>query len=483
MGKGIAVLAALTWLAACGASSPAQTRTKVAQRATFECPRDKALAEEDAARVGPKALAQVWAVLEQVEQRECWVAAVRVAGYAGGPEAFARLQAHVESRAPLFARSEELHELQGAFIALGNLVRLNKNERATKLALSFLVESTDPLNWVKRSIDWDVDAVIRREIIDTITRSAVFALGLTGSDEGRQHLLAMALDDAQRRSHEFRFQTSESAISQVESLVNLQVLPPGRVVFALSHVLATMPADIEADLKDRAHRVQTQARTTWALEREWLETRRDRASFQHVVRQADSIADARLSGFHGQLDSLRQLLDTPEALKAIDEIAQLVFPEGPLELMGTDYPEQVERALTAMTVLERDRPEQVKVLRLAPHIATVVEAHEALRRALESGKQGAGFEKVIEARAALQNQLRVLIATAVARYPGWNERDGEQRNAVIGPLLDQSDQVESYLRRRVAVRDVNPDTGQEIAPLEDGRSEEEAAAQADSSRR
>lgn len=474
------VVCAAALLGACGGAPPPQ-KAKRHLRTTFECPRDKALSDEEALRIAPEALPQVWTVLEQVEQKECWAAAVRIAGFAGGPEAFARLQAYVESRAPLFARSEELVQLQNAFIALGHLVRLNKHERASKQALQYLVESTDPLNWVKRSIDWDVDAVIRREIIRTITRSAVVALGMTGDEEARSHLLAMALDAAERRAYDFRFQTSENAIDQVEALIKLQVLPPGRVVFALGHALGTLPAGLDADVQDRARRAHEQARRTWALEREWLETRRDREGFERLVRQADAVADARLSGFHGQLDSLRHLMDEPEAHRAIDEIGQLVFPEGPLELINTDYAEQVQRVLAAMERLQRERPEQVTRLRLQPHVATVIDAHLGLRRALESGKQGAGFEKVIQARADLQNQIRVLIATAVARYPGWTEGDQPMRDAVVGPLVEQSEQVESYLRRRVAVRDVNPDTGQELAPLEAGRSEEEQAAAAEPS--
>ncbi|MCA9559001.1 MAG: hypothetical protein KC583_10605, partial [Myxococcales bacterium] len=73
------VVCAAALLGACGGAPPPQ-KAKRHLRTTFECPRDKALSDEEALRIAPEALPQVWTVLEQVEQKECWAAAVRIAG-------------------------------------------------------------------------------------------------------------------------------------------------------------------------------------------------------------------------------------------------------------------------------------------------------------------------------------------------------------------------------------------------------------------
>ena len=476
--KGVAAL--LGWLLvggySCG-SAPPETKTEAQPPLTaggpglttaFECPRDRTLDPEAAQRFSEDAMPSVWEALEKAESRACWGSAIAVLGFAGGPESFARIQAFIEARAPLFALSEDVVVVQRAFMALGHLVRMSKHERSAEQALDYLVEASDPLNWVKRSIDWKLDAVIRRELIRTMTVAAVNALAITDRDDAKDRLTVMAADSAERRAMAFKFHVLNDAKDTVEDLVNLHVLPPGRVVFAMNVTLNDLKGSSDKPMRVFVERVRNQALRAWDEEQRWLAARRGEEGFLRAVREADEIADSRLNGFHGQLESLMHLIDAPKLRKSIEEIGEIVFPDGPHLVVSAEYAEQVGYVLAAMDRLREEHPKEVVTLKLANHVQTVTEAHLALQRALNSGQQGAGFESVIAARAALQRVVRVLVARAVSKHPGWNEGDRPERLKVLGPLLAQNMQVDNYLRRRRAVRDVNPETGQELAPLEEG---------------
>ena len=436
-------------------------------RDTFECPRDDSLSAEEAQKFTADAVPMVWEALERAESRTCWGSAIAVLGFTGGAESFARIQAFIEARAPLFALSEDFHVLQRAFLALGHLVRQKKHERSAEQALDYLVQSSEPLNWVKRSIDWKLDAVIRRELIRTMTMSSVDALALTNRTEARARLTSMAADAADRRSMAFKFQVLSKSGDTIEDLVNLHVLPPGRVVFAMTATLPELAKD-EQQLRAFVSRVRSQAQHTWDEEQRWLADLRGEERFLREIKLADEIADARLNGFHGQLESLMHLIDAPELRKAIEEISTIVFPDGPLRVVNAAHAEQVGYVLAAMDRLRAEHARDLTRLKLDHHVNTVTEAHLALQEALASGKRGAGFEQVIDARAKLQRLVRVLVATAVTRYPGWNKGDREKRLRLLKPLLGQNAEVDNYLRSRLAVRDVNPATGQELAPLAEG---------------
>ncbi len=460
----------------CGGGGP-ETQTEAqsglttggpAVRTSFECPRDRVLNPDEAQAYHHDAMPSVWESLEKAESRACWGSAIAVLGFAGGSESFARIQAFIEARAPLFALSEDVVVVQRAFMALGHLVKESKHERSSEQALAYLVEASDPLNWVKRSIDWKLDAVIRRELIRTMTVAAVSALAITGRDDANDRLMVMAADSADRRALAFKFHVLSKSKDTVEDLVNLHVLPPGRVVFAMTATLTELKDSPDKPMRVFVERVRNQALRTWDEEQKWLRSRRGEEGFLQAVRAADRIADARLNGFDGQLESLVHLIDDPELRKAIEEIKEVVFPDGPHIVVSAEYAEQVGYVLAAMNRLREEHAHEVVTLKLANHVDTVTEAHLALQRALNSGQRGAGFDAVISARAALQRVVRVLIARAVSKHPGWNEGDRPERMKVIGSLLVQNRQVDNYLRRRRPVRDVNPETGQELAPLEEG---------------
>lgn len=548
-------------IAACGSGPPPAPPPPVTR---FECPRDK-LIDDAAARQYPAAgLPSVWAVLEDREKTECWEAGLRIAGYAATDDAFARLRGFIEHRAQTFALSGDQFVLQRAVEAIGNVVRVSKDPTTAEQALEFLIEGSNPETWAKRSTKWPIDAVLRRELIRLLSRASVKALSVTERPEAYTTMRTLAVDAVDRRSLAFKFTAAGGKADRVEELINLHVLPPGRVAFAMDMILTSLRgrdygelrrlareaaiesgrcaeagrgaggcdslrdriqtvdfsgmacADLKAwgrdingktagcgewvrcealrrpieasvldrcddlrsrlrevqegcdDLRIRVRGVRDQARETFALEQEWLVAARGNEQYQQAVRAADAVADSRLSGFHGQLDSLRRLVDDVDGQAAIEAVSRVIFPRGPLEIIQMPYRDQVDHALAAMRILEQDYAAQLESLRLAPHVRVVVQAHEELLAALSSGQQGEGYQRVLDARARLQTRLRVLVAAIIDRVPGVSPPERRLRSLVLGPVMDQNAVVDNFMLRSEPIRDVDPETGQEIAPPEEG---------------
>lgn len=414
-------------------------------------------------------------VLNDEGRRKAWGEAMLEMGCIGTGDTFVRISTFIERRAPEMIFGEDLAILQQAFMALGVMMGQPRGPGNAKNAVDYLVTGTDPHTWEKRGGAWQLDAVMRRELVRTLTLTSVRGLSLSASEDARERLLALALDSADRRALRFKYQLTDAPQDAVAQLVNLHVLPPGRVAYAVTQVLKHVDGQEAApgatNLRPIVVNLRKKALETWRLERAWIEARRGEENFLRQVQRADETADARLSGLHGQLESLRQLLDAPKDRDAIDKIAEAMFPEGPLALINATPAEQVDRALAATAYVQKNLAAEVARLKLTDHVKVSREAHQQLDRALRLGQSGKGYELVIRRRAELQVLLRIFLARVIANFPGTARGIAKvqqsMRHPMLLPMIDQNTQVASYLKRLVPVRDVDPDTGQEVAPLVD----------------
>jgi hypothetical protein len=433
-------------------------------------------------------------VLNDESRRGGWGEALLELGCIGTGDAFVRISTFVERRAPEMIFGEDLAVLQQAFMALGVMMGQPRHPGNANNALAYLLGGTDPHTWEKRGGAWRLDAVMRRELVRTLTLTSVRALSLSAREDARERLLALALDSADRRALRFKYQLTDAPQDAVSQLVNLHVLPPGRVAYGVSQVLKHVESQdaspAATNLRPIVVKLRSKALETWKLERQWIEARRGEENFLRQVQRADETADARLSGLHGQLESLRQLLDAPKERDAIDKIAEAMFPEGPLTLINATPADQVDRALAATAYLQKNLSVEVAQLKLTDHVRVARAAHQALDRALRLGQSGKGYDLVIRRRAELQVLLRIFLARVIANFPGTNKGIAKvqqsMRHPMLLPVIDQNTQVASYLQRLVPVRDVDPDTGQEVAPLADegaAAAKERARALRDGDRR
>ncbi len=494
---GLRLVVAAVFVAGCGG---AQTDGGEGRYATLRCPDAAKWSDAELARLRPEALKSVETVLSRAEDQQCWLSAVKALGLMTGAEAVADLRAFIETGRVELAQPENRDVIQHVFFSLAQHARRDVTVPGSRQALKYLQESTDPATWEKRGINWQLDAVMRRELIRDLSGSAVVALteltvreGDTESSiEAREHLTGMALDASDRHAFSLKYLTTEETDADLQDLVSLHVLPPGRVLYATNRI-ASQLTDDEAEVKNLVLRVQELARITLEEERRWNLLRRGKADDQLRLEQANRIADQRLSGLHGQLDGLDRLRDEPAEQAAIDVVFDVMFPgtekrqpvvvddekdeaaaiaaaaEGGVQgLIQQPHPRQVALVLASIEALRRDHKAEMERLKLGPSIEVVEQAHLDLKRALESRDTRAGSDAVMRARSALQTGVRVLVATLIAHYPGARPGDAERRHELLRPLLVQNERVGDYFRSRQRLRDVDPKTGRELAPIEEG---------------
>lgn len=477
-------LALVPLLAACGGGN-----VEVTEKRQTAGPVECFQAGTAPIRSDTRRLPELRRVLNDEGRRKHWGQALIEMGCIGVGDTYVRITSFIDNQAPRMMFGEDMAILQQAFMALGVMGAQPREPANASKALDYLIEGTDPHTWEKRGGSWQLDAVMRRELVRTLTLASVRAMSLVSRESARDRLLALALDSADRRALRFKYQTTDQPQDAVAQLVNLHVLPPGRVAFGTSKIIKQLDAQdvppAHAKMRPIVTRLRNKAIATWKLERQWIEARRGEEDFLRQVQRADQTADARLSGLHGQLESLRQLLDAPTDLEAIDKIAEAMFPEGPLALINALPAKQVDRVIAATTYIKKNLGAELKRLKLVQHVSVTIDAHQALDRALRLGQSGKGYELVIQRRAELQTLLRVFVARVIARFPGAeyhaDEEETEEkhnrvarerveqsmRHPMLMPIIDQNAQVSSYLQRLVPVRDVDPDTGQEVAPLAD----------------
>ncbi len=461
---------------------------------SFVCPRDKNLEPKVAMRMQNSALKGIWTTLSNQEQKHCWASAALAAGYIGTPEVFPRLRNFVESRSAGLAMSEDLHIVEQIFMAMGTIVRQAKSKQNAMAAIDFLIEKTDTASLERMTVNWGLDAVVRRDLIRSMSMAAVSALAeiaaplpqttnkeLAAFQESNQRkaqerLKALAYESTSRTSYDYKSYDADENVMLIEGLFNIHALPPGRVVLAVQETLTdivkqggiknsgTSNEEREQILKAQLEKLRQRANECYESEIAWVKGRHGSDTFKQELALAEEIADSRLDGLNGHLESLRNLLDSPDQLQAIDEISEIVFPNGPIPLIKLTGQEQVTEVLKNIEELLDEHQDSITRLGIDAHIKVVRDAHEDLRRTLESGETGVGFDKVIHQRALLQNELHIYLANVITYYPTAN--DAAVRQRLTRAFFDQDDQISNSLRSLSIIRDIDPKTGLEFNPLD-----------------
>ncbi len=422
----------------------------------------------DLSRVSERALPGIWRVLEDNGRRRCWNEALMVAGHVGGPEAYIHLVGFIEARSASFALSEDMVYLQTAFQAVAQTARVERTQRSSAQAIDYLVESSEPSTWEKRAIDWELDAVMKRELVRVLTSSAVQAMGGLSHPRISDRLNLLAMEASDRNAYRFKYRDTDPSTDVAAYLINLHVIPPGRVAYGMLEAEVRLREMSGSAVRSDVQSLRELAQETFDKEQAWLAARRGEQAWLKAIADANALADVRLNGLHGQLRSLKDLLDTADAKQSIQRVEEVIFPEGPLPVIDSDFPDQVKFVLAACNTLTQRFGSELVALKLVNHVQVTREAHEALDKALRSGIGGQGFEEVLRARSRLQIALRVLVAKLISTYPGYDKADRARRDAILEPILNQDEQVAGYMKRRVQVRDVEPKSGQELDPLEEG---------------
>lgn len=462
----LAPLLALSW-AGCGSQPPPVDP----YRLRFDCAVHKDMTVGDSVRMRPAALDSTLQVLGDDQSHECWIPAIRILGHVGDERAVSSLIALISHYGAKMSTTWEIALVTEAFDSLGRLASKGVSskrgdEGVADQAMNWLLESTDPVQWTKRPMKW-TEGLRQRQLIGQLTKMAVRVLGRTDHRLARSQLRRMALAQAEHEAYQFTYDTSSVTATHPSGLFTLNPLPPGRMALAMEAVGRIDGSCAGVPLRDQARALELDARAAWGRERAWLNARKEQRTFVANVRKADAVADRRLGGFNLQLQSLFSLRDDDADHQALIEIKQALFPEGARTVARAPRDKQWAMILGRLDDLEKRHGAAVARLGLTDALAQVRAAHEDLRDALEIRWKGEPVEAVLAERRRLQLRLHRIVAGTLTCHGGESAADDRTRRQLLEPILAQHSQVSTYLRRQEPVRDLDPDTRQEVTPIEE----------------
>ena len=250
------------------------------------------------------------------------------------------------------------------------------------------------------------------------------------------------------------------------SLFSLYVLPTGRVRFCLS-VLRPLVVKLQDErLLERIGAASAQADETWRLEAAWARQRKLAGASRGRASKIDPSVDRLVTALSDTLQTpLRSLDETHPLRKLAQELIALCFPSGAFAVTSLPYDEELVMVEWILEQLDT-RSEDAATLGLTAYIAALSEILPQYRAELSEMKpKGMSYDDLQAARRKTHARLLRVVARIVDEW--GDDAHEETLYTLLTPVVFQNDQVAEYYRRRVAPKDVDPQTGEETAEVED----------------
>ena len=246
-------------------------------------------------------------------------------------------------------------------------------------------------------------------------------------------------------------------------ILSLIQLTPGRLELSVRLLRERLDANDSAVLEPFAAR----AAEAGAHASELAFRRRDerQASYKRPATELDHALDTTFRALHGQLDALSLLEQTAEPAARLRDV---VFPRGLAPTIRAAFAEEV--ALAKRVLAHAETPDGAADLDVLPGVratlSAVGRAAEALDAALarEEGPE-VTHAMTVEALKAANARLAELVMAVLAFHHGDGEEAAQRRATLLEPIAIQVEGVRASFRRRRAVTDVDPATG-EVLPAE-----------------
>jgi hypothetical protein len=184
----------------------------------------------------------------------------------------------------------------------------------------------------------------------------------------------------------------------------------------------------------------------------------------HARSPVDVQADRFVAGLESAATTFVRGLDASEAehQAAARFIAQ-AFPKGVSYITQAAYPEQLQRMRDLVAYCRKDGAAAVATLQLEVWVRKIDELipdYEAMLKA--QPPQTVRYAEVQSAQRKGHLLLRHLVLAILNARVGGSEEEAEAaRGRLLAPLTQQEEAVADRLRRHLAVRDVDPITGEE----------------------
>lgn len=251
-----------------------------------------------------------------------------------------------------------------------------------------------------------------------------------------------------------------------ESWIDLRRMPPGRRQWAFRQVGGRL-AESDTELRALCDAGAAAEAEQLAL---MLRFKGDQSAkdptrvWPRAVVDLDAALDRQVGHFQDFVRSMIGVFDGKPRGELWQRLSRATFPAGASYYTSQPYVEEAARVKTLLDELAKpDWAELTGEAIVRETLTALAETHG--RYAGEVAKfdqlDKVSWDKVKELDLANHRRLCVLVATIVARHAA----DGDVRARLLAPIAQQDQQVYEALRERRRVLDVDPATGDPIAPV------------------
>jgi hypothetical protein len=249
-------------------------------------------------------------------------------------------------------------------------------------------------------------------------------------------------------------------------LLNLYELSAGRRVFAANEVARRARALRLSTIESSAAQVAEQGREALSLETRWQEARATTVSTEAV--RVDKALDRTLGALHDVINAHRAgFSDDSPVRKSADALATRLFPDGAGAIVTLSFTEEVVRTEQLLGLASGELKDDVARVGATALVQQIAELVGGLRLVLEQRSHQApvaSYDQVREARVR-GNELIANLVIRILEVALSQPLSPEQRIELLRPVLDQNEAVRATRARRREPADVNPETGNEPAPV------------------
>jgi hypothetical protein len=249
--------------------------------------------------------------------------------------------------------------------------------------------------------------------------------------------------------------------------IRVNVLTVGRRLLALKQMRALAAARGEPPLIDSIDQLIAYDEELIGRENLWRQ-QRDQSLTRPEGKRVDALVDRQISLVFSTsaqcLEGLDPLKDA--ALRAKGE-AMLggLFPNGVGAITSLPYDDELAVVEHIIKGLEGEWAPVVAELGLTRQVARLRALGAEYAAALGKLPQVVLDFKTLRAERWLGHELMLgVIAQVLALYHGPDPKSAASREALLLPIRAQDRRISEYIKRRSRVSDVNPDTGEELAP-------------------
>lgn len=204
------------------------------------------------------------------------------------------------------------------------------------------------------------------------------------------------------------------------------------------------------------------------IEFNWANSRDQKSQARGQAALLDNRIDQQISALESIVSAKTIGDDGDPVVNSAEEVMSAIFPRGVAAITNQSFEVQLGIMDTMIRRFDGPFADILEPLGIEREVARLKDLVEKFRHELNAteGPQ-LTYDQVRGVRTSLHEHLALVVVQIIAAFPGFDEMQSDQREALLAPLNDQQERVaESRSRRRNPV-DVDPETGEEVVDTAD----------------